>query len=480
MAIDLNQYKLPTAGVIDLEKYKIATPTPPPTTSPPGFFKKLGTNIANVGIGALKGAGSTLHGLSKIVPGIASGITNTVGLGPIKDPLAGVTPALETKNTAQKVGFGGEQIAEFFAPEALGSKVAKIPGLVEKIVDYAPKLAEYVPKIPTAIKLATEGIGNVGLTKLQGGSNFDAGFAGLLPALLPALGKGLKSAGRGTIGAAFDLSKSQLEKGIEYTDKGWKDFATNYITNGKWFKSADTARETISKKILPDLGKFFETFKTGPLGKAEVTVGDIVPTLKDAVGILKNELGSSHPLVKELQAANKGLSNLGPETKMLFKDALELKQSIWNRLPKSAFGPSDSRIGAMSERLKGVANALKTKLEDVAEANGDKTFKQVNDMYGLYKNAYDNLVDKAAKKFKVGAPEYLSGAAGALLHNIQTLPYIAGAYLAEKAATTFPVEVAAGKALYKAGEKVAGPAGGAVVGGLSKAEQGVKNFLQGK
>lgn len=86
--------------------------------------------VKDLGIGAAKGAGSTvtnLGNLLRMVPGVNS-------LDKIVKPVEfSTTP----DNTAQSIGKGAEQIGEFMTPMAMGMRGAAIKGLVSAIPDSA-------------------------------------------------------------------------------------------------------------------------------------------------------------------------------------------------------------------------------------------------------------------------------------------------------------------------------------------------------
>jgi len=108
---------------------------------------------ADVAIGAAKGLGHTVTGMGNLarkVPGVAA-------LDRVVAPVEfNTTPT----NTAQQVGFTGEQLGEFFLPTGVAGKGA----------------------------LAADVAKSAGLTLAQGGSPTAAAVSGVLTAALPAIG----------------------------------------------------------------------------------------------------------------------------------------------------------------------------------------------------------------------------------------------------------------------------------------------------
>lgn len=137
------------------------------TESPKKSGGVLGA-VKNFGIGAYKGAASTVANVGsagqKTLDIVAKDVMSMAGKPykpspTLKETFAG-TKAITPEGTAQKIGYGAEQVAEFFAPTGVAGKVGK-----------AVEVAGMGSKTVKAVKLATEGLGVAGVTKAQGGSN---------------------------------------------------------------------------------------------------------------------------------------------------------------------------------------------------------------------------------------------------------------------------------------------------------------------
>lgn len=125
-------------------------------TSPAGNLSPAAEVTGDVATGALKGAGQTVGTVGSVINKIPV-------IGETLSPKAGVTAlnqAATPTNTAQKVGTGAENIAEFFlGDEALkGLSIAERLGMGAKVA----KLAESNPVIAKII--------GHGLTAIRGGS----------------------------------------------------------------------------------------------------------------------------------------------------------------------------------------------------------------------------------------------------------------------------------------------------------------------
>lgn len=119
----------------------------------------------DVGVGALKGVGNTVYGLGKIVHDYTpvGRIGDAILPGAFDKPPAELSPS----NTAQRVGYTGEQIGEFFLPTGE-------LGALKKFVN-----------APRWVGRGLEAAKSAGLTLAQGGSPTEAGASAALSAVLP-------------------------------------------------------------------------------------------------------------------------------------------------------------------------------------------------------------------------------------------------------------------------------------------------------
>lgn len=89
----------------------------------PSMATKAADAVVDAGIGAAKGVGNTVFGLGKIVRDYTpvGRISDAIMPGAFDQRPAELTPT----NTAQKVGMGAEQIAEFFLPTGAAGRALK-------------------------------------------------------------------------------------------------------------------------------------------------------------------------------------------------------------------------------------------------------------------------------------------------------------------------------------------------------------------
>lgn len=167
------------------------------------------TGLKGVAIGAGKGAISTLTGASglgermlgsigkTLLPKSAEralGIENAPTLGIIKKPTEPVKTSAEqivpeelrtAQGTAEKIGFGAEQIVEFFIPGGAATKLGKV-AKGAKLLEKAPKILKEGAEL--IARAGTEAGTMVGMSALQGKTEGLGTVAGI-SAAIPVVGK---------------------------------------------------------------------------------------------------------------------------------------------------------------------------------------------------------------------------------------------------------------------------------------------------
>ncbi|MFA6560057.1 MAG: hypothetical protein WCT03_26745 [Candidatus Obscuribacterales bacterium] len=176
----------------------------------------------DVTLGMIKGAGSTIMNLGKLGQ---QGLAKLTGVAPVGgqeqfDKFVGDTKNkyLTPKNTAQNVGYGLEQVAEFFIPGGAASNIAT----------KAPKVMSTLTKLPGVAKTALKVLGragaDVGVATAQSGGDIqtmkDAGAYSIGGSLVGgAVAKGLKNFGNllflRTIPGTPKQLANDLRKGID-------------------------------------------------------------------------------------------------------------------------------------------------------------------------------------------------------------------------------------------------------------------------
>lgn len=131
---------------------------PPPPPEEPKKKRGLLGNVGQFLVGAGKGAAHTLNTVSGLGQSALSAIT------PGEQQIASLPKNVVTpEGTAQKIGFGAEQVGEFFIPGTVASKAGK-----------AIETAGLAGKALKGAKLGLEGAGIAATTLAQGGDAKDA------------------------------------------------------------------------------------------------------------------------------------------------------------------------------------------------------------------------------------------------------------------------------------------------------------------
>jgi len=136
---------------------KAARPVTPASAFPyggvPGMMDV--STLVDTGKGAAKGLGSSAYNVTRAIPGVRD-------VMPVEKP-----DFLEPNSTAQKFGYGAEQIAEFAIPGAAVSKATKA--------------------LPMLSRIAAEGLTSGAVGAAQGQSPEEIGVSGAIGAVTPAI-----------------------------------------------------------------------------------------------------------------------------------------------------------------------------------------------------------------------------------------------------------------------------------------------------
>lgn len=192
--------------------------------------------MRDIGIGALKGAGTTANNIGHLIE--PDWAVRMVGATP---PTPGQEAApLTPKNTAQKVGLGGEQIGEYFLPTGIESGAAKLG-------------AELGPKLGTAAKIVGSGLHAGIINKAQGG-DFTTGAAmgaagGAAGELLPMLKPALQDSAIGKINRKIGALKPDFARGANPGEGYFQARLGPSASMGSIAEKASAAKENVGEQI---------------------------------------------------------------------------------------------------------------------------------------------------------------------------------------------------------------------------------------
>ena len=118
------------------KKYENETTQTQQTQPQKSFVQKASELVPNLAVGAAKALGSTAAGAASLGEKILRAPLKALGMNTPEQTGSeqlGLQEKLKPTNTAQKIGFGAEQIAEFFAPAGIIGKAGKVAEGASKI-----------------------------------------------------------------------------------------------------------------------------------------------------------------------------------------------------------------------------------------------------------------------------------------------------------------------------------------------------------
>jgi hypothetical protein len=354
-----------TAGVTA----PVVSPAPSAPTRAPGLATigdqiggKLGVS-ADVVTGALKGAGNTVFGLGKLFHDYTpiGRISDAIQPGAFDRPLEELKP----RNTAQKVGYGGEQIGEFLLPG---------PSKITEAITAGAKLGK-------AGQIARA----VGQTITQGGSPLEAGASGVLTAALP--GGSITEKASGALRESAEKSVAQaLGATKEWAKADAAKLAPQILERGLWGSRKgmlETAKSNASR-VGDALNVAYDA-----AAKAGGTVdGDIIRTslqrTRDALKVAKPDgtlvtIPGSEPVISKLGELAKFVEDLGPDVPI--DKAAHIKRTMDQIVSKAGlFGPkatASATDNGSAWAIREASNAFRELLNrnpSIAELNKEASF----------------------------------------------------------------------------------------------------------
>ena len=348
--------------------------------------------IKGFGLGAVKGALSTLSSVSSIAN---KAFSKAPALGLVLPPLAGLAAAdkalaprkenFKPQGTAEKIGFGTEQVAEFLVP---AGEVAKGVKVTEAGID-ALKLGKLSTTVlKTAVKSLIGAGETAGITALQGGNAKETKTAGAIGAVFPLVGKVLDS-------IVTKLPETAWTSILKRTP-------TDAVKNPNLPKQAiktgltGLSRESIASKA-EDAIQAIEVSLDDLLSKSEGQIN----TAK-VVGYL-SDLRTSYAAIPGEEASVKAIDGIATKLYEPFKngeamtvlEANQLKRNIYKVIAKS-YGKGVFELPAKTEAQKLIASGLKQEIENVVPEV--KTLNQRQAVYLQIKKALDKTIARTEGK----------------------------------------------------------------------------------
>lgn len=350
----------------------------PPVQPPTGGIKGFG-------IGVLKGAGSTAKGLlqlgeklggEQIIRGLDR-ISGTKSILPSQDfsnILANAKLDITPRGTAQKVGFGAEQIAEFLIPAGATSKAVKIgeAGVMASKIGKASKLAQGAAKLAVRSGVAA-GEGALVTAAQTGGDTKEIKRNAIIAGAVPPIFTGLAASVKGVAGPLSKKIESSLIKATQADVKsGFKvENVFKYGLGGSLETTAKKTHEKISELAI-------QLSKITSKSKAKININDSINQVAKEISKNKaSSFGVNTRLDKALDFMKDELRVISKNGVVTLGEAQQIKRSV-GKLGAWQYGARDPESNAIEE----VANKLYTKLRIAIEKSSTGELKTINQQLG--------------------------------------------------------------------------------------------------
>ncbi len=344
---------------------------------PNGFLSNLG----NFGIGLLKGAGSTVEGLGKLgttaldqtVGRVTNAVTGKGFTAPTENPIVEnkLTQLTTPSNTAQQIGKGTEQVAEFLIPGGAEEEAANAAG---KALENAPKIVKGASEL--GAKAATSAATMAGQTAIQEGSTKDvkstATIGGLASLILGGAGKILDKAPETLWSSILKRTPAVAAKDPELAAQAAK---TGLV---------GATRQSLSDKAgaaIQQIEVALDDAVKGAKGKISTdTIAGYAKGIRDMYKRIPGEEAS-------VTAINNVLEDITKKPSISVQDAQQLKKDIYQHI-SSSYGRGTLQISATTDAQKAVARGLKTEIQKIIPG-----IKDLNAQHAIYSNIQD-AIDK--------------------------------------------------------------------------------------
>ncbi len=396
--------------------------TPPPITPQPSTASKVGKNIRDFIGGAAKGVVSTIKGAAdlgeKIFEPVVDTITHSKAPGKNTDiiPEKAYTPT----NTAQKIGFGTEQVAEFFLPagavrdaeKAINAAVAsrKLGKVTSAVVRVAGKAS--VEAATGAAVTATQTGGNVSeATKaalLFGVTKGVTSTAGEILKAFKIPERLYNTVFKSTYDDALNELKTTAFSDLQKADPAFFDQAKNagiikVAANGTVRVDERLAKEALDRGLKGSLQTMANTVVKGQV-KSEILAQKLasefrgtVPVREQQYSNLLNEVAKDYENVGfgelSAKAAEYAQKIADTKGKLSGTDALNLRRFLDKMRFASSFTQTNPmRLSQTQANFKFLADALRTRI------NAIPGMKEVMKDYTFYIDALDALAKEAKRR----------------------------------------------------------------------------------
>jgi len=242
----------------------------------------------NLAIGGAKGLGSTVLGIAELGTKTLGRLVGADVAGYSEFARQQRETTLKPQGTAQKIGFGAEQIGEFFVPGGAVTKAGKAIGAA-KTISRLGKIGGVVARV------APQVAADIGVAAAQTGGEADvAGTTGLVSAAVPAVGKVLGGAAKLVGRGVGELAGKTTGAGYGAIKQAFRDSSPEFVKALRGDVEATTANIlTQSRDALHSIADTMRTEYRSSLAKLktvtkEADITDIrnkIPELLEGYGV---------------------------------------------------------------------------------------------------------------------------------------------------------------------------------------------------
>lgn len=365
----------------------------------------LAEPIKDVLIGGAKGVGSTLFGLGKL----GAKASEAIGLGGMvpKELKEEKPELLQPKTTAEKIGYGVEQVGEFFVPITKAGKIEKGLSMAKDLNIVGKGLKYGIPMLRNATEAAVKTAAQTGgeIPQTTGTFLLSLGSEGILKGLGAPLQKAGKVLPERIYSRIFQTAEDDLRN-------AYQSIAKNKEIN------PTLAREVLDRG-LKGSSKNMAIYAFQKLDDLENQVKEFTPSLKPIV--IENKKAYTNFLNEVVNQYKGGFfTGRATQAKNLLNElksqkgkeitadiVLKLRRFIDNMRNTSSF-KIDPKLSARQDEFRFAANSLRKKLSEAG-------LKDLMNEERIYIEAIDNIVSDAAKRQNkniIGLVDILAGGGG--------------------------------------------------------------------
>lgn len=418
---------------------KTVTPTIIQSQPQKGLLSKVTDVLGGLGAGAIKGIGSTALGMSELGQKTIGRAVNAIVPNNIDRSLQAtenLRQQIKPEGTAEKIGFGAEQIAEYFLPASKAAKLETLTNILTK--GLSSKLLGAGLRV--AGKSAIQGLASGAISLAQTGGNLKeaektALTAGVIRGGFATIGEGIRAIRlperlystlfKNTADdmlqelkteSLASIQKTNPEKFKTYVDKGLIKLGTS----GQIEINPTIAKQALDSGLRGSIRNMTKTVIEGTLDSenkvqtiAQTYPGKIDLSEKQFSNILKSigkdyeDVGFNEISNEAIRLANAIKTGTG---KVSANDALAIRRLLDRARIASSYEKPVSKLSLTQGNLKTLADTVRTRVNKIP-GMGETMQK-----YSFYIDALETLSREAARRGNTQALSlidslFLSGAA---------------------------------------------------------------------